>query len=409
LVRLPAGPGAPKGVDDYLVAQGPQKLSKLVKKAKPFKPRKTKVKPDYQPHPIRPAIQVNNRQLLEITTDALAALRTANQTPRIFVRNSQLVWIARSEQGVPQINPLGENELRNLLGSAADWVSQNIIGQLTPTLTPIAIVRSVMGLGEWSFPPLRGLTSVPVLRPDGTILSTPGYDPATQLYFTPLPGAVLPSVPTDPSQDQAKEAARYLLDDLLVDFPFVDQPSRANALAAMVTPVLRPAIAGSVPLALVNAPKAGTGKSLLAEIFGWVSTGQQTTLTSPPQAKNEDPEWQKIITAALLQGVPVICFDNLEGTLRSPALSLAITATRYSARILHQSYAPELPVRVTWYATGNNVQLGGDLPRRVYWITLDPKCSRPWERNGFRHDPLRSWVDANRGKLLGCLLTMARA
>ena len=63
----------------------------------------------------------------------------------------------------------------------------------------------------------------------------------------------------------------------------------------------------------------------------------------------------------------------------------------------------------TWLVTGNNIRLRADLPRRCYWIRLDAKMSRPYERAGFQHDDLKSWVREHRGEILAALLTMARA
>jgi len=65
--------------------------------------------------------------------------------------------------------------------------------------------------------------------------------------------------------------------------------------------------------------------------------------------------------------------------------------------------------RATWIATGNNIQLQGDLPRRCYWVRLDAKASRPWEREGFRHPDLLRWVEENRDQLVHALLTLIRS
>ena len=57
---------------------------------------------------------------------------------------------------------------------------------------PKVLVRDVLALGEWPFPPLEGIVEVPVLRPDGTILSKPGYDPSTRLFYRPAPDLIIP-------------------------------------------------------------------------------------------------------------------------------------------------------------------------------------------------------------------------
>ena len=71
----------------------------------------------------------------------------------------------------------------------------------------------------------------------------------------------------------------------------------------------------------------------------------------------------------------------------------------------------ELPNLATWFGTGNNISLGGDLPRRTILIRLDAKHARPWERasSEFRHANLRSWAAEHRGSLLAAAFTLAAA
>jgi hypothetical protein len=59
--------------------------------------------------------------------------------------------------------------------------------------------------------------------------------------------------------------------------------------------------------------------------------------------------------------------------------------------------------------TGNNVLLGGDLPRRVCHIRLNTEQSNPASRSGFRHPKLEQWVMDNRKEILTQILIMARA
>src|ERR1022692_1284527 len=59
--------------------------------------------------------------------------------------------------------------------------------------------------------------------------------------------------------------------------------------------------------------------------------------------------------------------------------------------------------------TGNNLVLGGDLPRRCYWIRVDAQLSEPWRDRTFKHPKLTAWVLDNRGQLLSAILTLARA
>jgi hypothetical protein len=126
-------------------------------------------------------------------------------------------------------------------------------------------------------------------------------------------------------------------------------------------------------------------------------------------APKDDEEWRKQITARLSAGAPMITIDNVEGSLFAPSLARALTSRQWTDRVLGRSETITVPQRATWIATGNNITLRGDLPRRCYWIRLDAKNSRPWERKGFKHPDLLGWIERNPAYLVGALLTLARA
>jgi hypothetical protein len=111
----------------------------------------------------------------------------------------------------------------------------------------------------------------------------------------------------------------------------------------------------------------------------------------------------------LREGSTVVVIDNVNYRLDSGDLCKALTETTHGDRILGQSQTLNLPVRCVWIATGNNIQLGGDMPRRCYWIRMDAKCSKPFQRIGFKHKRLKEYVLKHRGELLAALLTLARA
>jgi hypothetical protein len=237
------------------------------------------------------------------------------------------------------------------------------------------------------------------------VIQTPGYDPASRLYYAPDPTLVLPDLVEEPTTDH-RQIALEMIQDILVDFPFVDDASRANAIAAMLTPICRPAIRGATPLALFDATTQGTGKSLLSEVVTLIVTGREGALFSAPRT---DEEWRKQLTSVLLDGPDIVIIDNVNYRLASAELCKALTETIHGDRILGLSQTVRLPVRCTWFATGNNIQVGGDMPRRCYWVRMDAKCPRPFERTGFRYDRLKQHVLDHRGELLSALLTLARS
>ena len=79
----------------------------------------------------------------------------------------------------------------------------------------------------------------------------------------------------------------------------------------------------------------------------------------------------------------------------------------HEARILGVSKNMTVPNRSTWMVTGNNIRLGGDMPRRCYQIRLNAKSSKPYSGRKFKHPDLLRWVEDNRSELLHALLVIA--
>ncbi len=351
-----------------------------------------------------PLILVNGRQLRDVTADSLRALVDANIPPQLYVRAGSLVRTRKDEKGRPIIENVGDDELRGRLSRVADYFRKNGCRSV-PCAPPLDVVRDILGLGQWSLPPLESIIEVPILRPDGTVVSEPGYDQATHLLYIPAVDLHVPQIPISPSEDDVANA-REQIDEAVGEFPYEDEVSKANAIALVFTPVVRQAITGQVPLAIVDAPQSGSGKTLYSSVVSIIATGRDAEMLSAPR---DEEEWRKRLLALLYEGATIITIDNVDRTLESMNLASVLTSSVWKDRILGLSKTLAVSQRATWIANGNNIRLGGDLPRRCYWIRLNAKDSRPWQRTGFKHPDLIAWVFDNRGKLLAALLTIARA
>lgn len=350
-----------------------------------------------------PRIVVADQPLRDLAEESLRALRLANDPPRLYVRGGTLARFRLDEHHRPIIERATPPTVRGLLSEAANYVVTGERGD-RHALPPEAAVDAVLDRGDWPFPTLDAVIEAPALRPDGTLLDEAGYDPATRLILAPVPGLDVPEVPAEPSAADLAAARELILDELLADFPFINDASRANAFALLLTAVLRPAIRGQAPLALIDATKAGTGKGLLATLTALIATGRPAAITPAPV---REEEWAKQLFAMLAEGATMIVLDEAD-TLASKHLASALTADTYNGRVLGRSETATVPQRATWAATGNNIATRGDLHRRCYRIKLDAKTARPWQRHGFRHADLIGWVAAHRGQLLASLLTLGR-
>jgi hypothetical protein len=109
----------------------------------------------------------------------------------------------------------------------------------------------------------------------------PGYHAASRLYYAPTdPSMVTIALPDEVTTEDVWEARNLLENELLGDFPFDGQASRANALGAMLVPFLRDSIEGPTPLHLIDKPEAGTGAGLLAACISIPGPGPTSSLRS---------------------------------------------------------------------------------------------------------------------------------
>jgi hypothetical protein len=358
-----------------------------------------------------PEIQVNARPLRNVTHDSIDALAKQNNPPITFVRDGTLVRVQRNERGQASIVALNEHGVRGLITRSAEYLKKTHSEKKgwvsTHVSPPLDVVRDIMALGSWpDFSPLSAVTETPILLYDGSLVDSTGYDAVTCLYYDPAPGLVVPPVPSHPTPADIADARAFLETDLLVDFPFCGEPDKANTEGMFLTPIIRQTFCDVAPLGIIDKPQGGTGGSLIADILGVTHVGDQRGMMGAPV---EEEEWRKQISTVLSAGTTLIVIDNVEHSLGAPALERAITSTTWKDRALGSNKEIRLPQRATWVATGNNIRLRRSMQRRCYWIRMDAKMARPWQRKQFRHPELVKWVQENRGKILHALLTLVRA
>jgi hypothetical protein len=123
-------------------------------------------------------IVVNNRQLPEVTAEAIAVLAALNDQPEIFVRSARLVRVREDENGIPELQAMEDSHIKGRLTRVANFVRTTEKGE-TKVIPPDWLVKDVGQLPWWPFPALEAVVEAPIMRPDGTIFDTPGYDPLT--------------------------------------------------------------------------------------------------------------------------------------------------------------------------------------------------------------------------------------
>jgi hypothetical protein len=235
---------------------------------------------------------------------------------------------------------------------------------------------------------------------EGRILEIPGYDVGSRLLLDFLPG-VYPAVPTTPTMTDVR-AALECFEQPLRGFPFVDEAARSVALSAMLSALVRHALR-TVPLHAVDAPAAGTGKSLLAELVGLLAMGHKPAALSQGKTAEED---EKRLATVLFEGDPIIHIDNCKQVITGDFLCSMLTQEVLQARILGKSERRVLYPTALVLVSGNNLSLAGDVSRRAVICRMDARVERPDTRS-FEFD-CHAEVLAARPRLVTAGLTILR-
>ncbi len=356
---------------------------------------------EIQDVPLRTPGKLSLRALTRVNDET----RDKTGLPRLYVRGGEPVRVRYNEDGELAIQEMTVDTVQYELTHAADYVRTPEKGDPKMVFPPRDVCRYVLSAIAWSFPKLTGVTSIPVFRPDGSVVTERGYDSVTGLIYDPPAGFAV-SVPEEPTEEDVEDAL-VLIYEMIGDFPYADQAARANVFALAMTPILREVIDGPIPLAAIDKPTPGTGATLLIESLALATSGTEPGALG---AVEDDNEMRKQITAKMRTGERWLLLDNVNVELKSASLARALTATVWEDRILGVSKTLRVPVKNVWVATANNLELSLEIARRSYWIRLDAQLAKPWERdpNEFRHPDLKAWVRENRSAILGALLTLGR-
>lgn len=346
----------------------------------------------------RPEIIISTKQE-SVNDAAVDALGKAH--PDIYQRGLRLVRVLLGD-GAPIVQ-VAEATLRERLASAARWVHATQNG-LMPAHPPGWAVKAVFERRQWAgVRHLRGVVGTPVLRSDGSVLSTQGYDEATGLLY--IPSCDVGDLLERPTREEALRARDELL-EVVGDFPFEGEQHKASWLAGLLTPFAIHAIAGPTPMIVVDGNVRGAGKGLLVDAAATITSGK-------PFAKmahvKSDEELEKRITSLGLAGAPACVVDNLRGFFGGPVWEAMLTTRHWRGRILGKSETVDLLLDIVWWVTGNNVEIGGDMGRRVLHVRLLSPEERPEERTAFKHPDLIAWVRNERPRLVRAALTILRA
>ena len=240
------------------------------------------------------------------------------------------------------------------------------------------------------FQPVR----MPVMRADGQIELLPAGFDAPTLTLTDEAGC---RFRTDMDGAEALE----VLGELLGEFPFADERSRAVAVSAMVTVFAGGLLprGATVPCFVFMGNAEGSGKTTAAKLAA-LPYGAGEVRSAPAS----EAEWQKRLLALVMSGRRLLILDNVRGHLNSPSLEAYLSATTYGDRILGVNKEFEGEADAVVLVTGNGLTVTPDLRRRSLFCELFMRELRAEERTFVRRlddTALLAWQPLALGALWG--------
>lgn len=353
--------------------------------------------PDADTPFLREQIVVNSAEDYEMVDAAMKGLSKMgsdeNFTELIFRRNEEVVRIG-PDMTISTIQAAG---LRTLISRAVLFVK---VGEKGPTKTRVPGGIAEQVIAETSNQTLRklvGVSDLPTLRPDGSIVQRSGYDEPTGVFHHLDRWNA--EIPENPTREDAVAAANRIL-ALVEEFAWIED-SKASWFAGLLTGCARDAFFGPSPLLAVEADNAESGKSLLVKLISIVVTGNEGQTQAP--VDRSDAEMRKRITGILQAGEKVVLLDDQKTSLGG-IMDTLLTSENWSDRLLGGNSIGRYPNRTLWTVTGNHIRFSGDTFRRVLLCRLDNQT-----RKEFKFGDLKKHFAEHRQTIYADALTVVSA
>jgi hypothetical protein len=271
-----------------------------------------------------------------------------------------------------------------------------------PKRLPAAFVSHYLEFAASRLPRVAAVTATPLVLPNGRLLATNGLDRERRILFRIAPEAD-EWIPRGRASGAAVgHAMRFLTDEWLIDVQ-TDYAGKCVLLAVALTIIERPLFAER-PAFFVTSGKRGGGKTTSINMIALATIGKRAAAMAWSRLEEER---RKTIFAALLQGVPLIVFDNISrgAALSCPVVEKALTSAEIEDRVLGASRDERVASTTPLAFTGNNITPKGDLASRSLMARITVDRPDPENRAFVHPDPLQ-WTLDHRGEVLEALYTV---
>jgi len=305
----------------------------------------------------------------------------------------------------PQHTLLTPHDAYSVELEIGDYITMlNLRGKPVAPDPKFRFIHHWLRYGERSrLPRVAIVQTMPLMLPDGTVLSTNGLDRERMMVMRCDP-QLLKFIPSRDScnDDAVRQALDFLLNVWLGEVS-ADFASKCVAIAYALSLIER-ALFRERPVFVFTASQRASGKTTLLQMLILAVLG----IGAPAAAwSGSEEERRKAVLGYLMEGLPTILWDNVKNgaTIASPITEQISTSTSHTDRILAKNKNPIVPCHTINAFVGNNVRAAGDLASRSLYARLLVDRHDPQNRE-FKHaDPI-AWTRDHRGQIIKALYTL---
>ncbi len=166
------------------------------------------------------------------------AIEVLASDPQVYQRSVLLVRIRSGTDGACTIERLPSASIREILTQHARFFDTAPNGKARKIHPPKWLVEGIEARPNWpNIRILNGVSGVPVLRRNGSLFQTPGYDPETRVYYAPQGQAIF--IPDALTLDDARRGVEHLK-EVISDFYFKSPADLSAWFAALLSPSSNP-------------------------------------------------------------------------------------------------------------------------------------------------------------------------
>jgi hypothetical protein len=343
----------------------------------------------------------------ELSTNVLRAMAKVNEQKedidKLYLNNQKLFTLASRKDNILSTTPMKPYAI-------AVWLEREAIivkdGEPVDGL-PNAVIQRLGGISAsvndsdlTGIPTLKGFSTFPTITMRNAKSSKPHYDKKSGriVCVDEKSQAVIKQSFVNPSLEKAKDASEKLR-GIFHDTPFLSENDWAKCLSMIITPFLCDIYNDSIPITIVKASQAESGKTELSKGI-MAFTGRNNIITY-----HKSMDIERALGSYIVDDSRVVLLDNVTGFFSNDYLSVLSSNREISVRLLYKE-AMSVPNNLMLIVSANNPRVSDDIASRSVEINIHVDKANPGSRNTKYKVLPSNYILNNYTKCLGWIMDL---